>query len=59
MVEIIDGADTASDILPPPEAYGLEAICIGIRTGSMDDHEALEKSTIVFSALYEYIKEKL
>ena len=59
MAETIDGADTASDILPPPEAYGLEAICIGIRAGSKDDHEALEKSEIVFNALYEYTKGKV
>jgi len=58
MAEIIDGADTANDILPPPEAYGLEAICIGIRVGCKDDHEALEKSTIVFNGLYEYLKGK-
>ncbi|MCL2478413.1 MAG: chromate resistance protein [Treponema sp.] len=58
MAEIIDGADTANDILPPPEAYGLEAICVGIRAGCSDDFEALEKSTVVFDGLYEYIKGK-
>jgi len=58
MTEIIDGADTANDILPPPEAYGLEAICIGIRAGCKDDHEALEKSAIVFDGLFEYSKSR-
>jgi hypothetical protein len=58
MAEIIDGADTANDILPPPEAYGLEAICIGIRATCKDDHETLVKSTIVFDGLYEYLKGK-
>lgn len=56
MAEIVDGADTANDILPPPEAYGLEAICIGIRAFSGDDHQALEKSSVVFDGLYEYLK---
>jgi len=58
MAEIVDGADTASDILPPPEAYGLEAICIGIRAGSACDKEALEKSRIVYDGLYEYLKRR-
>ena len=56
MAEIIDGADTANDILPPPEAYGLEAICIGIRSFCGDDYQALEKSAVVFDGLYEYLK---
>lgn len=56
MAEIIDGADTASDILPPPEAYGLDAVCTGISVGSKDDFEALEKSAAVYNGLYEYLK---
>ena len=56
MAEIIDGADTANDILPPLEAYGLEAICIGIRAGCETDLEAIEKSGVVFGGLYEYLK---
>ena len=56
MAEIIDGADTANDILPPLEAYGLEAICIGIRAGCETDLEAIEKSGVVFDGLYEYLK---
>lgn len=56
MAEIIDGADTANDILPPPEAYGLEAICIGIRAFCGDDYQVLEKGSIVFDGLYEYLK---
>jgi len=55
MVEIIDGADTASDVLPPPEAYGIEAICVGIRASSESDHEALEKGKIIFDGLYAYL----
>jgi hypothetical protein len=56
MAEIIDGADAVNDILPPPEAYGLEAICIGIRSMSKNDHEAIKHGAIIFDALYEYIK---
>lgn len=58
MAEVIDGADTISDSLPPPEAYGLEAICIGIRSGCKDDQEALDKSAIVFDGLWEYVKRR-
>lgn len=56
MAEIVDGADTANDILPPPEAYGLEAVCTGIRAVCKDDFEALDKSAVVFAGLYEYLK---
>ena len=58
LAEIIDGADTASDILPPPEAYGLDAICTGIRAVCKDDYETLEKSAIIFDGLYEYLRER-
>jgi hypothetical protein len=59
MAEIIDGADTANDVLPPPEAYGIEAICIGLRNITGDDHEAIKQGTIVFDALYAYISIKI
>ena len=58
MAEIIDGADTASDTLPPPESYGVEAICVGIRASSSDDLEALEKSAAVFDGLYAYLSRR-
>ena len=58
MAEVIDGADAVNDILPPPESYGLEAICIGIRACCADDHETLQKSSIVFDSLYEYMKRR-
>lgn len=56
MAEIVDGADTVNDVLPPPEAYGLEAICIGVRVSSSGDDEAIKKGTIVYDALYDYLK---
>lgn len=59
MAELVDGADATNDILPPPEAYGLEAICIGIRAGCKDDHEAIIKSAVIFDGLSEYLKGKL
>lgn len=58
MAEIIDGADTANDNLPPPEAYGLEAVCIGIRSFCGDDLTTLVKSAVVFDGLYEYLKRR-
>ncbi|MCL2548303.1 MAG: chromate resistance protein [Symbiobacteriaceae bacterium] len=58
MAEIIDGADTANDILPPPEAYGLEAICIGLRAISASDQEAIDRGALIFDGLYEYLRRR-
>ncbi len=56
LAEIVDGADTANDVLPSPEAYGLDAICIGLRKHTGNDRAAIEQSGIIFDALYEYLK---
>lgn len=58
MVEIVDGADEVSDRLPPPESYGLEALCVGTRLISTNDSEALEKGLEIYDALYQYLKQK-
>jgi len=38
----------------PPEAYGVEAVCVGIRASGSGDMEALAKSAAVFDGLYAY-----
>ena len=59
MVEIVDGADEVSDSLPPPESYGLEALCVGTRLSSISDNIALEKGLGIYDALYKFIENKL
>lgn len=52
----MNGADTLNEIVVPEESSGIEAICIGIRHLKEDDIEALNTGSIVFDALYQYIK---
>jgi hypothetical protein len=56
---IVDGADEAGDTLPPPESYGLEALCIGTRLRASDDAEALMQGLALYDALLCYIKTRL
>ncbi len=58
MVEIVDGADEVSDMLPPPESYGLEALCVGTRLACANDSEAIEKGMELYDALYQYAKNR-
>ncbi len=59
MVEIVDGADEASDSLPPPESYGLEALCVGTRLASKTDADALEQGLWLYDSLFLYIKKRI
>ncbi len=59
MVLIVDGADEVSDSLPPPESYGLEALCVGTRLDSKTDKEALEKGIHLYDSLFLYIKKRI
>ncbi|HEY5560545.1 MAG TPA: chromate resistance protein ChrB domain-containing protein [Clostridiaceae bacterium] len=54
--KIVNGADTLNEIIVPEESSGIEAICIGIGHLKGDDKEALTTGSIVFDALYQYIK---
>ena len=49
---IVDAADSVNDLLPPPEAPGIEVICRGLTKVLKDDAKALEVGAIVFEALY-------
>lgn len=54
--KIVNGADTLNEIIVPEESSGIEAICIGIRHLKGDDKDALTAGSLVFDALYQYIK---
>ena len=52
---IVNGADTDNSLWRQPEGAGLEAVAEGFRhLGLRDDHEMLEKESIVYDALYAY-----
>jgi hypothetical protein len=53
--KIVNGADTDNSLWQQPEGAGLEAVAEGFRhLGMRDDHEMLEKESIVYDALYAY-----
>ncbi len=53
--KIVNGADTDNSLWNQPEGPGLEAIADGFRRlGFKDDHETLERESIVYDALYAY-----
>lgn len=49
---IIDAADTVNDLLPPPEAAGVDLIFRGLGKVLGDDHKTLEIGFIIMDALY-------
>jgi hypothetical protein len=55
---IVDGADSVSELLPPPEAAGLDIICRGLVKVLGDDLKALEIGAIIFDAFYVQLKEQ-
>ncbi|HEX8730595.1 MAG TPA: chromate resistance protein ChrB domain-containing protein [Ktedonobacterales bacterium] len=56
--KIVNGADTDNTLWNQPEGPGLEAIADGFRRlGFRDDHETLERESIVYDALYAYCQE--
>lgn len=53
--KIVNGADTDNTLHQQPEGPGLNAIAEGFRhLGMKDDHETLERQSIVYDALYAY-----
>lgn len=53
--KIVNGADTDNSLWQQPEGAGLEAVAEGFRhLGLRDDHEMLQKESIVYDALYAY-----
>ena len=57
--KIVNGADTDNTLWHQPEGPGLQAIAEGFRhLGFSDDHETLERESIVYDALYAYCAAK-
>lgn len=55
LAEIVHGADVQKDLYGRAEAPGLKAIAVGFGyLGLRDDHEILEKESVVYDALYAY-----
>ena len=53
--KIVNGADTDNSLWRQPEGPGLNAIAEGLRhLGLRDDHEMLERESIIYDALYGY-----
>ncbi|MDO7787613.1 chromate resistance protein ChrB domain-containing protein [Desulforamulus aquiferis] len=54
---IIDAVDAVSDLLPPPEAAGLEVIFRGLGKVLNNDYKTLETGYIIMDALYKQLRE--
>ena len=55
---IVNAADSVSDLLPPPEAAGLDLICRGLTKVLHDDLKALDVCGIVFDAIYKQLTDQ-
>jgi hypothetical protein len=55
--DIIDAADALNDVLPPPEAAGLEVIFRGLRKVLENDQKALDVGFIIMDSLYKQLSE--
>lgn len=52
IARIIDEADTVQEVSLEPASPGIDLICQGIRQSSSDDYVALERSAVLYEALY-------
>ena len=52
IARIVDEADTVQEAALEPAAAGLDLLCRGIRRTSADDHEALDRGSLLYDALY-------
>ncbi len=52
IARMVDEADVVQDVSVEPAAPGLDLICRGIRLVSPDDQTALERSMLIYDALY-------
>lgn len=56
--QIVHGADVTPDLYGRPEAPGLKAVAEGFRLlGLRDNHEVLERESVVYDALYAYCRQ--
>ena len=52
IARIVDEADVVQEVTVEPTAPGLDLICRGLRLASPDDAVALERSRLIYDALY-------
>lgn len=52
IARIVDEADVVQEVTVEPAAPGLDLLCRGLRRISADDHEALDRSCLLYDALY-------
>lgn len=57
LAKIVRAADASKP--GAPEAAGLDAVMTGISMSARDDHEAINKASVVYDALYTFCKLKL
>ena len=55
---IVNAADSVNDLIPPPEAAGLDLICRGLTKVLHDDLKALEVGGIIFDAIYKQLTDQ-
>lgn len=55
---IVDAVDSVSELLPPPEAAGIDLICRGLVKVLEEDARALEVGAILFEAIYAQLTEE-
>jgi len=58
MARIVHCADFPDEVQDVPEAAGLRSISHGFPLVTRDDHEALEKASFVYDALYAALQER-
>ncbi|MGH8128650.1 MAG: chromate resistance protein ChrB domain-containing protein [Gammaproteobacteria bacterium] len=56
IARVIDEADTIQEMMLEPASPGLDLICRGTRLTSGDDHVALDRSALLYDALYAELK---
>ena len=52
IARMVDEVDTTQEAMVEPAAQGLDLLCLGIRRISRDDHEAIERGSLLYDALY-------
>lgn len=55
---IVNAADSLNELLPPPEAAGLDLVCRGLSKVLKDDWKSLEVGGIIFEAIYAQFAEE-
>jgi hypothetical protein len=58
IAEIVNSADTVDDILPAPEAAGVDLICRSMSRYLNDDMKAVEQAFLMFESIYLQLSEK-